>query len=201
MVAHRRHATKLRREEIIEATRNLIINSGSESLTIRAIAKKVGITEGAIYRHFKNKKEILLVMADGVGKELLADFNRNPQKGKSPLETLEILLRLHLLGIAENREGKNYAPSLEQYRLHDFDLNQRMVEGVTNITGRYKEFLSQGVESGEVRKDLDLDAAAMLIGIMISGLLEMWILNNHAFALEEKFTTMWQVFRSGIAKS
>ena len=76
-----------------------------------------------------------------------------------------------------------------------------MVEGVTNITGRYKEFLSQGVESGEVRKDLDLDAAAMLIGIMISGLLEMWILNNHAFALEEKFTTMWQVFRSGIAKS
>lgn len=200
MVIKKRHATELRRKEIIEATRKLIIKDGSEKLTIRAIAGKVGITQTAIYRHFKSKKEILLILADEIGKTLLADFNQNPNDNGAYLEALGISLHHHILGLIKSREGTNYVPSLELYRLHDKDLNEKIIEGIKNITGLYRELLSRGIESGEVWEDLDLDTAAMLIYSMMSGLVEIWAMDNHNFALEDKFATMWSVFRKGVAK-
>ena len=53
-MAQKRKSTAVRKQQIIEAARKLIIKSGSEHLTVRSIAKEVNITEAAIYRHFKS---------------------------------------------------------------------------------------------------------------------------------------------------
>ena len=58
-MVQQRKSTTIRKQQIIEAARKLIIKKGSEHLTVRAIASVVNITEAAIYRHFKSKREIL----------------------------------------------------------------------------------------------------------------------------------------------
>jgi AcrR family transcriptional regulator len=54
MVAHRQD-TKSR---LISATIRLAAKHGNASTTIQAIAREVGITEGAIYRHYRSKDEL-----------------------------------------------------------------------------------------------------------------------------------------------
>ena len=47
------------------------MRSSSEHVTVRNMAKEVGISEVAIYRHFKSKTEILSFLADSVADGLL----------------------------------------------------------------------------------------------------------------------------------
>ncbi len=61
--------SKTRKKEILQTTLAIIYNEGFYNLTIRNIAKKVGISEAAIYRHFKSKKEIINKLADWVFSE------------------------------------------------------------------------------------------------------------------------------------
>jgi TetR/AcrR family fatty acid metabolism transcriptional regulator len=201
MVVQKRHATAVRREEIADATRKLIAERGSETITIRAIAKKVGITQSSIYQHFKSKKEIFLFLTDDIRKTLLTAFSQVPTKGESSLDALDILLRRHILGIRKNRKGVHFLLVPELSRLHDKDVNERITEGTNNLISHLKAFLSRGVELGEVREDLDLDAMAMLIFNMVSGLVNTWAISNaHISVLEEKYVYIWNVFRKAIAK-
>ncbi len=49
-----------RQTEILSIAEEIITEEGVQSLTIRHIAERAGITEPAVYRHFKSKNAILL---------------------------------------------------------------------------------------------------------------------------------------------
>lgn len=48
-----------RRQEILEATMELISKAGVEGVTVARIAEAVGITPGALYRHFDSRASLL----------------------------------------------------------------------------------------------------------------------------------------------
>ncbi|MCU0585406.1 MAG: TetR/AcrR family transcriptional regulator, partial [Desulfobacterales bacterium] len=72
-MVQKRKSTVARKTQIIAAARKLIIRKGSEHLTVRAIAKEVEITEAAIYRHFKSKREILLFLMNHIMDSMLKE--------------------------------------------------------------------------------------------------------------------------------
>ena len=47
------------RSRILDTARELFGSDGFDSTTVRSIAKRVGITDAALYHHFKSKREIL----------------------------------------------------------------------------------------------------------------------------------------------
>ncbi|MFN3471490.1 MAG: TetR/AcrR family transcriptional regulator [Aquificaceae bacterium] len=63
----RRKETK---EKILKASLKLFSEKGIRETTIKDIAKEVGITEGAIYRHFRSKEEIVLGLFQSYSEEL-----------------------------------------------------------------------------------------------------------------------------------
>ena len=56
---------------IIDSARRIIFSKGIESLTTREIAKDLQLTNGSLYRHFKNKKEIISILIDDIEETLL----------------------------------------------------------------------------------------------------------------------------------
>ena len=69
-----RQTSSIRRQQIIEAARGLITNRGMDAVTMDAIAEAVGLSEGAIYRHFSSKHQILLqAFADWIGEAVVRD--------------------------------------------------------------------------------------------------------------------------------
>ena len=200
MAVKKRHNTAIRSEEIAYAARELIAKQGIENLTTRAIAKKVGITQAAVYRHFRSKKEILLRVIDDTAEILLADFNQVPIEGESCLDKLDILMRRQLSTLTQNGASNKVLLAPEIRRLRDKDLSKRMINYLNMVLGRFKEFLSQGVTSGEIREDINLDAAARLIFIILIGLINLWETDNNQAMVEAEYKNQWELFRNAVAK-
>ncbi|RZI49535.1 TetR family transcriptional regulator [Lactococcus kimchii] len=51
------------REKILQETEQFILASGIEKLTLSKIAKRLKLSQPAIYKHFKNKEELLTLLA------------------------------------------------------------------------------------------------------------------------------------------
>lgn len=196
----RRQSTTIRQEQIIDAAQKLILRYGSEHVTIRRIAKEVGISEGAIYRHFKSKSDILCLLLDNVGENLLGDIERSIIPERDVLESLDSILANHISTIVE-RHGMSFQIIAEVISLGDKKLNKQMSEIMNSYVSRIKSLLIVGVETGRVRGDIDLDAVAMLFFGMVESLSNYWTLNNYKFNLEEKIKPMWDIFRKAIVSA
>ena len=195
----KRKKTELRQQQIIEAVANLIFKSGSEHLTVRRIAAEVGITEGAIYRHFKSKKSILSFLLIHIEEILLCDISTE-RAGLEPitLSTIEEIIGNHFSAI-DLRKGFSFHVIAEIISLGDRELNKQASETIGKYISRLKELINDGVRDGAIRGDIDLDAAATLLFALIQGLVNIWALSDCSFKLTEKYKSLWKIFREDIA--
>jgi len=194
----RRKSTLLRRKQIIDALRKLILKYGSEHVSVRRIAKEVGISEGAIYKHFKSKKEILSFLVDYIEESLISDIqNRKP--GDNVLEHLENVLRNHLSSI-EQRRGISFLVIAEIISLGDKKLNRKIFGVLTQYISRIKEILAKGTETGEIGQDINLDMAATMFFGMAQGLVTIWALSDYSFSVEQRYASLWDILCKGIKK-
>ncbi len=198
-MVRKRLDTLVRQEQIVNAARKLIIKDGSEHVTVRRIAKQVGISEAAIYRHFKSKRDILSLLVDHIEHDLLADFTTVSTQGRTPLEVLDSVLKGHLSAI-ERRRGISFQVIAEIISLGDKKLNRRVSETIGKYIGCLKSLLCEGAKTGEVREDVDPEATATIIFGTIEGLVNIWALSNYSFNPQERFEPLWRILREAIIK-
>jgi AcrR family transcriptional regulator len=193
----KRRSTAVRKKQIIDAARKLIIKKGSEHLTVRAVAKEVGLTEAAIYRHFKSKRDMLSFLMSHIMDSMLNELERTATENAHSLETVNIMLRQHLSDI-EQRRGMSFQVIAEIISLGDKRLNREVYEKLNTYIDRLRELLSKGVQANAVRDDIDLGASALLLFGMIQGLVNIWALSSYRFDLSEKFDSLWGIFKEAI---
>ena len=58
------------KNQILTAALNLFSEKGFDGISVRDIAKEVGVRESALYKHFKNKQEILDKIAEKMSEEV-----------------------------------------------------------------------------------------------------------------------------------
>jgi AcrR family transcriptional regulator len=176
----------------------LIIQYGSENVTVRRLAEAIGVTGGAIYRHFKSKKEILLFLVDHIEENLIGETEKR-YLAQKPLVFLEKILKDHLSSI-EQRRGVSFLVIAEIISLGDRRLNRKIFEVLNKYLGLIKGIISKGIESGEIREDLNPDTAAKIFFGMIQGLVTIWYLGNYNFVLEEEKESMWDIFCEAVKR-
>jgi AcrR family transcriptional regulator len=193
-----RRSTIVRKKQIMDAARKLIMRSGSEHVTIKNMAKEVGISDSAIYRHFKSKTEILSFLADYVSAGLIHDIEMARGVGFNSMNIIDEILRTHLSKIKQKR-GLSFLVLAEIISFGNKSLNKKVSDNIQIYVDRLRVVLSDGVRAGVVRKDVDLDAAALLLFGMIQGLVNMWALNAYKFDLVKRYSDLWGVCRRSLA--
>jgi hypothetical protein len=139
------------------------------------------------------------LLADHIEDSLLGDITRVTTEGHTPLEILDGVLRNHLSAI-EQRRGISFQVIAEIISLGDKNLNRKISHTIERYTGCLKNLLAEGVRSGEVREDIDLDAAAIALFGIIQGLVNVWALKNYDFDPQEKYVPLWHIFREAVIK-
>ena len=198
-MVRKRETTKVRQKQIVDAARNVIIKYGSEHVTVRRIAKGVGISETAVYRHFKSKRDVLSLLIDDIENTLLSDIELNPTGSHYTLETLERIIKIHMTHVVQ-RKGVSFQVIAEIISLGDKRLNKKVYQVINKYIRRIRDVLAEGVKVGVIRQDIDLEAAAGLFFGMTQGLVNTWTLSQYGFNLEEKYTSAWRVFRQAVIK-
>jgi hypothetical protein len=51
---------------------------------------------------------------------------------------------------------------------------------------------------GEIRSDIDLDAAALMFFAIVQSVVTMWSLSGQAFDMSERAMPLWEEYRRGI---
>jgi TetR/AcrR family transcriptional regulator len=196
----KRRNTEVRQIQIINAAREMIVKNGSEHVTIRRIARAVGISEAAVYRHFKSKADIFYLLADHIEENLVGDIERALRVHSSSLSTIDNVMRDHISAI-EQRQGLSHQVIAEIISFGNKKLNKRCYEIVEQYIGKLGELIKLGIKSGELREDIDPQITALHLYGMIDGLVSIWALSNFSFNLMERYEPLWKMFRASIMQS
>ena len=173
-MAAERLDTETRQGQIKKAVLGIISSEGIGKLSTRNLASKIGVTEGALFRHFSSKKEIMLYILNDVKSLLIADQEKITFSSTlSAEEKLFKFLCIHIKYLIENK-GVTILLFSEAAHMNDSQLKK----GLREILLTQKEYISriikQGMNEGVWDKSLNVENVATLyMGIPISLNIEM----------------------------
>ena len=97
-----RLTTDERQREIVATVLALARERGPDAITTQAIADRMGVTQGALFRHFPDKEAIWLAVFAWVRESLGAVLDAAVEKADSPLAKIERAFLAHVAFIAAN---------------------------------------------------------------------------------------------------
>ena len=97
-----RLSTDERQREIVATVLALARERGPEAITTQAIADRMGVTQGAIFRHFPDKAAIWLAVFAWVRESLGAVFAAVDGEGATPIGKIEAAFIAHVAFVAAN---------------------------------------------------------------------------------------------------
>ncbi len=147
----------------------LAAKQGVDDVTTQDMAQAMGVTQGAVFRHFPSKDAIWLAVMQWVRERLLAVLECAVAKGRDPLDALERMFFAHIEFIA----GHPAIPRvLTSDHLHGRSpaLRSLVSDIMLGYEARVAGLLDQAKSRGLASADLDTHAAATLYIGMIQGL-------------------------------
>ena len=196
MVMRVRRPTDVRRREFIEAARVVITDHGMQALTIGSLARAVGVSEGAIYRHFKGKKQIIAGLIEDIDLRLNRRIDLIDGDPDAGLRRLEEVLKDNVA--PSTVTGVSFMVIAEVLMNGDAELRRLMQTAIDRHLSMIEAQLSVGVHKEEVRKDIDLKAAS----VQFYGLIQAVNTLNH-FGDEDypvgESSSLWSIFRNGVS--
>jgi len=137
--------------EIADAALKIIGERGIASLTTASLAEELGVSSGAPFRHFSSREEILEAAAQRVA-DIVADTY--PKATLPPLDRLRALFLARVTTVGQRAGVARFIFS-DQFALA---LPPAAVERMLDLVRGTRSFvfqaLEEGMEYGEIRRDL-----------------------------------------------
>ena len=189
-----------RRAATVEAVIDLAAGQNPSDITTTAIAQHMGLTQGAIFRHFSTKDKILQAVMSWVTERLLARIDKAAEGIESPLAALEAIFMTHIEFVSEHTDVPRMLFS-ELQRTGE-TVPKRMVHTLTcHYRKRLCSLLEAGKAQGELDVNLDVDAAAISFIGTIQGLVMQSLLAGDVASIRRDAAKVFSIYRRGIKKS
>jgi AcrR family transcriptional regulator len=167
--ARKRLGADERREEIIRVTLSLASEKGVDDVTTQDMAQAMGVTQGAVFRHFQSKDAIWLAVMQWVRDRLMGVLGQAAAQGRDPLDALERMFFAHIEFISRHPAIPRVLMSEHLHR-RSTALRQLVTEILLGYESKIAGLLADAQAQGLARADLDTHAAATLYIGMIQGL-------------------------------
>jgi TetR/AcrR family transcriptional regulator, acrAB operon repressor len=180
MVRKTKENAELTRLKIIEAARQSFLTRGVSRTSMEQIAAEAGVTRGAIYWHFANKKEIFTAMREQVFLPLIDRMDENLQLENidDPLEQLIQFLNGTIATLNESLETRQTYEILMikcEYVDDLVEVLDQMLDNCARITEKIEQLYTRAKEKGQLRTNQSPAELAMDTHLFFIGLLHMWV--------------------------
>jgi TetR/AcrR family transcriptional regulator len=194
-----RETTDIRQEQIKKAVLEIIADEGLHNISTRNLAKKIGLTEGAIFRHFQTKRDIIKGIMDDVENDLVGSLRNIVLKADKAEDKLFNYLCRNVKYLKENR-GITILLFSEATHLGDKQLkeklNQILSEQKQFIIKIVKEGIAEGVWDSSTNAE---DVAVIYMGIPITLNIEL-VLNRRNMNLDNFCKRMYSLISKALKK-
>ena len=170
------------RQRILRAARREFALHGVARTSLERIAAAAGVTRGAVYWHFANKRAIFRAMREQVALPLF-DRAELPGDDADPLAGIERFLLTVLERCASDRLTRQTFDILSLKCEYVDELRpelKRHLERCRDLESRIATAYRRAVDAGVMRADLDPDHAALATCVFVTGLLRLWLMDSDA---------------------
>jgi TetR/AcrR family acrAB operon transcriptional repressor len=188
------------RQDLLDAALALFSRKGYESTRLEDIAQSAGVTRGAIYHHFGGKEELFIALLDDASAISNKAIQQAIVEGGSLIEILSRIL-VYTFNLIEDDTRFRQVMALTLAATNVDELARRKYSEAKELVGSIGEALARGIESGELRPDLDPNNAARALLAYQNGLALLWFYNRDTFSVKDNAEAMAQIYLYGIAKN
>jgi AcrR family transcriptional regulator len=186
-----------RRAVTVEAVIELTAEQNPGDITTAAIAQRMNLTQGALFRHFSSKDAIWQAVMEWVAERLLLRVDRAMQGTDSPLKALEAVFMTHIEFVVAH-PGVPRLLFGELQRAEDTPA-KRMARTLIGAYGeRLRGLIDTGKARGEVASDVDTAAAVVAFIGSIQGLVMQSLLSGKAGQMRADAPGAFAIYRRGI---
>lgn len=148
--------TSTRRTELLAIAAELFAEKGFRSTTVRDIADAAGILSGSLYHHFDSKESIADEILKSFQEELFGTYDELLASDLDPREKIVQAVRISFRAIDEHRHAVAIFQNEADY-LGGFERFAYLAERNAQSRELWMSLLREGVESGALRPNLDLE--------------------------------------------
>lgn len=189
-----------RRAVTVEAVVQLAAEQNPSEITTTAIAKHMGVTQGALFKHFPTKDAILQAVMEWVAERLLARVDKAAQAATSPLAAIEAMFMAHVDFVVEHPGVPRML--FGELQRAESTAPKRMVQTIIHRYGeRLHRLIEEGKAKGELSATLDTEAAATLFIGTIQGLVMQSLLAGDVERMRRDAPRVFAIYLRGIGSA
>lgn len=182
-----------RKQEIITVASKLFKEKGYSAVTMRDIAKAMGIKAASLYNHINSKQEILTYIIISLAEEFTQGMNSIKLSNKNSIEKLKQIVSLHVNITINNTNGM---ASLNNDWMHLKDQKDYYLTLRVNYENSYRDIINKGIKKKEI---INLNPDIMLFSILSTlRSLYLWIPKKEDLDPNELATSLSNVLLHGI---
>ena len=167
-----------RKDEIVDAAMASLARSGIHGASIAAIRDEAGISNGAVYHHFKTKEEIITALRDRSAAQD-AEAYREAERGRTAFEALRLLTgqSVRLNHGSPNNTDARVALMLWAEALTSDAVRESQMKLMELGWASAVRLVDQAVADGDLAADVDREALVDVLTALSLGatVIEAWL--------------------------
>jgi AcrR family transcriptional regulator len=188
-----------RRAATVGAVIALAADHDPGEISTTAIARHMGVTQGALFKHFPTKDAILEAVMTWVAERLLSRVDAAARAAATSSGALEAMFMAHTGFVAEH-PGVPRMMFGELQRAGSAAPKRMVATLLRQYSERLRFLLQRGRDAGEFDPQLDVEAAATLFVGTIQGLVMQALIAGDVQRIRREAPRVFAIYLRGVAR-
>ncbi len=183
-----------RRQIILEALASQLEAHPGERITTAALARQVGVSEAALYRHFPSKAKMFEGLIEFIEDSVFGLTSRILEENQSAIARCEAILQL-ILGFSARNPGLTRILTGDALVGETERLRQRIGQFYERLETQLKQVLREGEMNGEIPTDRPVQPIANLLVALVEGRMNQFVRSGFKRQPVELWDDQWALIR------
>lgn len=183
--------TLSRREQILAALIKMLEASPGERITTAILAKAVGVSEAALYRHFPSKTKMFEGVIEYIEESIFSNITLILAEEKSAIKRCELIVK-YVLRFAEKNPGLSRLLVGDVLTGETARLRQRIAQFFERVETQLKQILREAELRNQMHSALPAAALAHLLMAYTDGVLVQFVRSEFQKSPTEHWVEQWR---------
>ncbi|MDN6296546.1 MAG: nucleoid occlusion factor SlmA [Halomonas sp.] len=188
-----------RREQILQALAQMLEDDSGKRITTAALARQVGVSEAALYRHFPSKARMFEGLIDFIEESIFARVTLILSDVPNATDRCGTILSL-LLGFAEKNPGLARVMGGDALTGETARLRQRIHQLFERLELQFKQILREAELHEGLRPDIPASAAANLLMAHAEGRISQYVRSDFKHLPTTYWNDQWALLSARLLR-
>lgn len=189
-----------RRTQILQALAQMLESSPGARITTAALAKQVGVSEAALYRHFPSKAKMFEGLIEFIEESLFSRINRIIQEENDVQIKVQLILQL-TLGFADQNPGMCRLLTGDALAGETERLRKRISQIFERIETQIKQILREAELKQGLRTSINVAACANLLVATAEGKIRQYVRSEFKNKASSHWPEQWNLLSQNLIVS